>query len=183
MKLSRLLFPICLVAILGFMTWLMVSNYQRVEDLRKEGKNPVTIATPGVNGRDGQPGARGETGAQGLPGADGKDGAAGVAGQNGVAGQLGPTGQPGRNGTDGASIKGDPGEQGVQGAPGIAGAVGAPGNPGKNPLIGCVTRTLNGLSVNYIAWRYEDESDVAYRNLYRLPTWAQAESCVDLRNL
>ena len=44
----------------------------------------------------------------------------------------------------------------------------------------CVTRTLNSASVNYIAWRYEDEADSLYRNLYRLPAWAQAEGCVDL---
>lgn len=74
----------------------------------------------------------------------------------------------GAAGTDGQSVKGD------------SGADGLPGQPGRTPVIGCVIRALNNTTVNYIAWRYEDEEDLAYRNLYQVPTWAQAEGCVDL---
>lgn len=71
------------------------------------------------------------------------------------------------------------GTDGPQGAPGV-GEVGPTGPQGRAPVLSCVTRTLNNTPVNYIAWRYEDEADTAYRNLYRVPTWAQAEGCVDL---
>ena len=72
------------------------------------------------------------------------------------------------------------GSDGPQGPPGV-GNVGPTGPQGRAPVLSCVVRTLNNTAVNYIAWRYEDEADLAYRDLYRLPTWAQAEGCIDLR--
>lgn len=174
----KVIFPALLIFIVLTMTWIVITNYRQVDELRREGKNPVTIATPGVNGRDGLPGARGE---RGEAGSQGRDGLPGPAGEEGPAGQPGTAGEPGRSGSDGLSIKGQPGEQGIQGVPGDAGPIGPAGGNGRTPILGCVTRELTNLAVNYIAWRYEDEADDAYRNLYRLPTWAQAEGCVDLR--
>ena len=184
MKLRRLVFPLMLALILVAMSWLMVANYQQVEQLRKEGKDPVTIATPGVAGKDGLPGPRGERGEPGpagSPGNPGRDGEDGQPGSDGRDGAPGVAGQNGRPGQDGVAIKGDTGAAGPAGPAGAQGVPGLPGVAGRTPTISCVTRTVNNVPVNYVAWRYEDEAHSAYRNLYRLPVWAQAEGCVDLR--
>lgn len=186
MKLRRLAFPLVLALILVGMSWLMVTNYQQVDQLRSEGKDPVTIATPGAAGKDGLPGASGERGEQGepgpvgSPGSDGADGEPGKDGRDGAQGAVGPSGLAG---APGASIKGDTGAPGPTGPVGAQGVPGVAGAPGRTPVISCVQRASNNASINYIAWRYEDEPSSAYRNLYRLPVWAQAEGCVDLRGV
>lgn len=55
---------------------------------------------------------------------------------------------------------------------------GPSGTNGRTPLISCVTRTVNNSSVHYIAWKYDDEADVSYRDLYKLPAWAEASNCI-----
>lgn len=76
--------------------------------------------------------------------------------------------------------KGDKGDTGATGAPGADGANGTNGVDGRDPVLSCVVRTTNGLRTQYVAWKYATEADAAYRNLYKLPTWAQGENCVDL---
>ncbi|MDI9934676.1 hypothetical protein QM806_04305 [Rhodococcus sp. IEGM 1351] len=72
-------------------------------------------------------------------------------------------------GADGQSIKGDTGEAGPQGP------------AGETTVLSCVTRTSNGVATNYIAWKYVKESVSLYRDLYKLPVWAEASNCIDLR--
>lgn len=195
MKIRRLLFPVFLLVILGGMTWIMTTNYQRVDELQKAGKRPITVATPGVDGEDGRSAyqvwldngykgselefltwLRGERGAVGAPG----NSIRGERGEKGEKGDTGAQGVAGPAGADGVSIKGDKGETGAVGAKGEQGIQGVPGASGRTPVIGCVIRTVNNVPVNYIAWKYSDEADSAYRNLYRVPSWAQAEGCVEV---
>lgn len=177
MKARLLIFPVFLIIVLSAMSWLMLTNYQKVGQLQREGKNPITVATPGTDGRDGLPGPRGERGPAGVPGEDGADG---------DRGPVGLKGNDGVDGQDGLSIQGERGArgaQGLQGLPGVPGAVGATGSAGadgRTPTIGCVVRTVNNLPVNYIAWKYTNEADSTYRNLYRVPNWAQPEDCVNV---
>lgn len=58
--------------------------------------------------------------------------------------------------------------------------IGPAGTNGRTPVISCVTRTVNNLGVHYIAWKYDDEADDSYRDLYRLPLWAEASDCIEL---
>lgn len=168
---------------------LISANAAVYELANRQGKEPVTIApTTPASGQDGRDGITPSCvlsssckGEKGEPGKDGEPGI-GIAGFDGRNGETGAPGKPGRDGadgTDGQSIRGEPGTQGPQGIQGIPGELGVPGNPGRTPVIGCVTRRLNNVPVNYIAWRYEDEADTAYRKLYRVPVWAQPEECID----
>lgn len=109
---------------------------------------------------------------------------------------VGASGQNGANATDAmvaqavasycasgrcVGPKGDAGSPGATGTPGPTGQAGPKGDPGTNgrtPVISCVTRTVNATAVNYIAWKYTDEPDSAYRDLYKLPAWAPASNCV-----
>lgn len=113
-----------------------------------------------------------------------------------LIGAIGATGATGANGTNGA--KGDTGDAGasaytlavMNGFDGtqqewlasLKGADGAPGANGRTPFMSCVIRTTNSLPTQYIAWKYTDEEDSAYRDLYQLPAWAQGQNCVDLRS-
>jgi len=63
---------------------------------------------------------------------------------------------------------------------GPAGATGATGSQGETTVMSCVTRPLNNLTANYVAWRYTSEPDTSYRNLYKLPAWASCENPVVL---
>lgn len=65
------------------------------------------------------------------------------------------------------------GPQGVQGVAGVN---------GRATVMSCVVRTTNTLDTQYVAWKYNDEAYTAYRDLYKLPTWAQGSDCVDLRS-
>lgn len=64
---------------------------------------------------------------------------------------------------------------------GETGATGATGANGRTTVMSCVIRTTNSLPTQYVAWKYTDENDSAYRDLYKLPTWSEGSSCVDLR--
>lgn len=174
---KRAWFPLLLVTLFAGSLWIGIANRSLYLELRDEGKDPVSI-TPITTPREGAPGVKGDRGTQGDEGARGQDGLQGAQGEAGV---IGPQGQPGTPGADGRSIQGEPGPQGTQGVQGEAGPIGLTGGSGRTPILGCVIRDLNNMAVNYIAWRYDDEADDAYRNLYRLPTWAQAEGCLDLR--
>lgn len=68
------------------------------------------------------------------------------------------------------------------GPQGVQGIAGANGINGRTAVMACVVRTTNNIATQYVAWKYEDEADAAYRDLYKLPTWAQGSSCVDLRS-
>jgi hypothetical protein len=57
---------------------------------------------------------------------------------------------------------------------------GAQGEPGKSPVMNCVARTVNGLNTKFVAWKYETEPNSAYRDLYKLPVWAECTNPVDL---
>lgn len=164
MNARKLTFPLVLVVILCFTTWLTLTNYSKVEQLQRDGKTPLTVATPGADGRDGLPGPKGDKGDQG---------------ERGSSGHKGVKGEPGINGIDGGiGERGPIGPAGPAGQPGIAGPAGANGTNGRTPFLGCVKRTVNNVTVIVIAWKYTDEADSAYRDLYRVPTWAQAEGCV-----
>ena len=60
------------------------------------------------------------------------------------------------------------------------GAVGATGLTGDTTTLSCVTRTVSNKPTNYIAWKYTLEPDTSYRDLYKLPVWAEAQNCKTL---
>lgn len=64
---------------------------------------------------------------------------------------------------------------------GIPGTDGQPGTDGRSPLISCVIRDGGISGTKHVAWRYEGEADNAYRDIYKLPTWAECQTPVDLR--
>ncbi|MEI4745867.1 hypothetical protein [Rhodococcus erythropolis] len=66
---------------------------------------------------------------------------------------------------------------------GLPGTDGQPGTDGLSPLISCVIRDGGISGSKYVAWRYEDETDSAYRDIYKLPTWAECQTPVDLRGI
>lgn len=70
---------------------------------------------------------------------------------------------------------------GPTGPTGATGGVGPTGADGRTTAISCVERTTNSLDTYYVDWKYTDEPDSAYRDLYKLPSWAQGSNCVDLR--
>lgn len=70
--------------------------------------------------------------------------------------------------------------RGATGLQGPAGATGAQGAPGRTPQMACVQRTTNNTPTRYVAWKYTDEPNSAYRDLYQLPPWAQCTNPVDL---
>lgn len=63
-------------------------------------------------------------------------------------------------GEDGQSVKGDKGDQGDPGATGAN---------GESTLISCVSRS----TTRFVAWKYVSEPDQSYRDLYKLPIWAE----------
>lgn len=67
-----------------------------------------------------------------------------------------------------------------KGATGETGATGTAGIPGREPFIACVQRTTNDTPTRYVAWKYADEQDTAYRDLYKLPVWAACQNPVEL---
>ena len=73
--------------------------------------------------------------------------------------------------------KGTNGVNGAAGLNGVNGTNGAKGLDGSTTSLSCVTRPLNGTAARYIAWKYTTEPDEAFRNLYKLPTWAEADNC------
>lgn len=64
------------------------------------------------------------------------------------------------------------------GPTGSQGIAGAPGADGKTAVMACVIRDDG----NYVAWKYETETDSAYRNLYKIPPLGNGSDCIDLRS-
>lgn len=55
---------------------------------------------------------------------------------------------------------------------GETGNAGLNGTNGRDPVISCIERS----GERYVAWKYSDEADTSYRNVYRLPLTAACES-------
>lgn len=197
---KRTWFPVLCLVLFALLIWLGFANRALYFELKDQGKEPVSIGpiTSPNDGRDGKSayqiwleqgneGSRMDflTSLEGRDGRDGEPGRDGIDGES-VQGEPGANGQNGANGQDGLSIQGERGETGAQGLPGVPGTPGAVGQPGsagadgKTPVLGCVVRTVNNLPVNYIAWKYTNEADSTYRNLYRVPNWAQPEGCINV---
>lgn len=70
-------------------------------------------------------------------------------------------------GADGKSITGPMGE---------TGATGATGAKGEATIISCVVRTVTGTTARFVAWKYPSEPDTAYRDIYKLPSWAECNN-------
>lgn len=186
MRLRSLAFPALLLLILLGMSWIVMTNYRRVDELRQQGKDPITVATPGVAGRDGLPGPRGEKGEPGEPGPRGHAGRDGEDGADGQTGDPGADGVDGVDGRDGQSIQGTPGTPGPQGQAGPQGLPGAPGVNGRSMMLACVLVHENMTDVRYYSAKYTDEPDSAlltwpYRS--RLPSWFVPADCIDMRNV
>lgn len=81
-----------------------------------------------------------------------------------------------------ASLIGLKGDKGDKGDTGATGATGAAGTNGLTPEIACVIRTTNSLATRYAAWKYTTEARTEWRDLYKLPTWAECTNPIDLRN-
>lgn len=101
--------------------------------------------------------------------------------ENNCRGENGSDGSDGQNATpeqimvavanycsDGR-CRGEKGDRGVQG---IAGENGIP------VVMSCVIRDDG----EYVAWKYENQADSLYKNLYEIPVLSQTDSCVDLRS-
>lgn len=73
--------------------------------------------------------------------------------------------------------RGPHGETGVAGSNGLNGTN---GENGKDPVINCVIHQVNGAQRQFVAWKYKDEDNSNYKDLYMLPVWAQGESCITL---
>ena len=71
--------------------------------------------------------------------------------------------------------KGETGENGATGATGPAGV------NGQNPILSCVIITINNTATRFVAWKYTEEANTAYRDLYKLPAWAECTAPIDLR--
>lgn len=99
----------------------------------------------------------------------------------------GATGDAGATGADGANATNEQIMAAVQQycssgrCTGPQGAQGVAGADGKSTVMSCVIRETNSLPTQYVAWKYETEPNSAYRDLYKLPAWAQGSDCVDLR--
>lgn len=172
------------------MSWLMIRNYQAVNDLSKEGKTPVSIITPGAPGRNGESAYeiavrngykgsetewlatfKGQSGLNGLS-------AYQVASQNGYNGSetdwlstlIGPRGRSayevalanGFVGTQGEWLFSLIGQQGPKGDTGATGAVGATGPAGQTGLNGKDAPRLQTACGRYIM-----NSTTIYVNAYK----------------
>lgn len=163
--LAKVWFPVFCIILFAFLLWLGMTNRNLYLELKADGKEPVTIASPftPVNGRDG---ANGINGRNGVDGTDGQDGAKGDTGLQGIQGLTGLQG-----------LKGDTGAAGVPGTPGVN------GTDGRTPELACVIRwdvNLPTVTRYFLAWKYQQEPNTAYKDLYKLPAWAECMSPVDL---
>lgn len=77
--------------------------------------------------------------------------------------------------------KGDTGATGATGMQGPQGEQGLAGANGQDVMLSCVIRGDSLTSTKYISWKYTIETDSQYRDLYKLPTWAECVNPVDLR--
>jgi hypothetical protein len=63
---------------------------------------------------------------------------------------------------------------------GTPGATGQTGARGESTVMACIIRSVSGGTAKYVAWRYASEANTAYRDLYKLPVWAECSDPVDL---
>ena len=66
---------------------------------------------------------------------------------------------------------------------GEKGDAGAPGTNASPNDMACVIRTVNGIDTRFVAWKLRSESNTAYRDVYKLPVWAECTDPVDLRSV
>lgn len=199
--LLRLGFFVALIVVILLVVW---GNVYVTNKLSDENKQPVTI-TPGSPVR----GPKGDKGDSPTP-AEVRQAVADYCADSGICAGEAPTpavvyaavsryclevGCRGEAGIDGA--RGQDGKNAdpvtdaqiyaqvvtycaaneCRGEAGAPGADGTPGVDGRNPLIACVIRP----SGRFIAWKYADEDNTAYRNLYELPPLTDCQNPVDLR--
>lgn len=114
-------------------------------------------------------------------------------GEIGQAGKDGTPGSSGRDGRDGAPVTEaqiqaqvaayctENNCAGTTGPEGPAGPDGQPGTNGRTAVLACVVRDGAMGPVNYVAWRYEDEPDTSYRDIYQVPPLGSCPDPVDVR--
>ncbi len=203
--LRKYIFIALVVLVIGFLIWLTYIQNANIETLRAQGKNynvGTTVVTPAKDGESAYQIAvdNGFTGSQtdwllslvSIP----------LKGDNGMtAYQLavknGYTGSEvdwlkSLQGTNAPAITDDQIAQAVasycqngvcQGVQGLTGASGTNGANGENPVLACVIRSNPApltTTTKYLDWKYPTEPDTAYRDLYKLPTWAECTTPVDL---
>lgn len=89
-------------------------------------------------------------------------------------------GAPGQNATASQVMAAVAQYCGTGACTGPQGATGAAGPNGLSTSMACVIRMTNNIKTQYVAWKYTIEPSSAYRDLYKLPVWAQGSNCVDL---
>lgn len=193
--LKKIWFPAVIVVAFICVSWLVLNNYKLVNELRSEGKQPVSITTPSQDGKDGKNAYQLwlEQGNEGsiadflatLRGSDGRS-LQGRDGRDGIDGKDGVDGRDGKNGLD-STIPGMEGRAGKDGRPGRDSTVPGPkgdkgesGAAGRSPVLACVVRNLNGLPTRFVAWKYADAANSTYQDLYKLPAWAECSAPIDL---
>ena len=124
-----------------------------------------------TNGAKGEKGDTGATGAQGPQGEKGDTGATGAQGPQGEKGDTGATGAQGPQGEKGDT--GATGAQGPQGETGAQGPQGEAGTDGRTPQF----RVTDG----WLQWKYADEGEDAWRNLYETDGTPAPEGLVSVR--
>lgn len=72
------------------------------------------------------------------------------------------------------------GQTGDTGAAGPAGATGPQGAAGRDTTMACVIRTTNGTATRYVAWKYTTDDNSTYKDIYKLPNWAEGSNCIAL---
>jgi len=70
-----------------------------------------------------------------------------------------------------------------KGVDGLNGTNGTNGLNGDNAVMACVTRSTNSIDTHYIAWKLSAEPDTSYRDLYKLPVWAECSNPINLKEV
>lgn len=179
LRLRKIIFPVFVTLLFLLMSWVVMSNYATVAELRRQGNQPATtVATP-LAGKDGAQGIQGERGEKGDTGFTGATGAQGAQGERGVRGEQGVQGVQGVQGA-----QGDKGDKGDTGATGANGANGTNGSNGRTPEMSCVIRwdvDLPTVTRYWVAWKYTDEDNTHWRNISRINSADRPPNCLDLR--
>lgn len=199
-------FIILTILTLGF---LVVSTVQ-VKDKKERGESYTTTIAPGSPGEQGEKGEKGDQGPPPTP-EQIKTAVYQYCAETGVCDGQQPSlavvfaavtkfcdngackGESGKNGKDGRDVTATDIQtavnnycangncKGSKGETGSTGPAGSSGSNGKTPLINCVIRTSNNVATRYVAWKYSDQANSEYKDLYKLPTWAECLNPVDLR--
>lgn len=108
-------------------------------------------------------------------------------GESGANGTNGNNGKDGRDGKDAPAITNTQIQEQVAaycaefGCDGPAGENGLPGINGRTPVISCVIRSGSIGPDYYVAWKYTDEPNSEYRDIYQVPPMSSCSNPVDLR--